>query len=218
MASYTIGLDLGQHDFTALAVVERVHVPPGTLSVEAYEHLASRPGTHRPIEQYHVKHLQRWPLGTPYPQIVAGVGRLTRTPPLDTEALLAFDGTGVGTAVADLFRTAWRNGEVAGCHSPIGVTITGGEKGNGWNIPKADLMGALQVALQSGRLRVAPGPLVDTLQKEMLSFRQKISAAGRATYDTPRREGEGHGDMVMALALALAVPNTLRKPDLIERD
>ncbi len=53
---------------------------------------------------------------------------------------------------------------------------------------------------------------------EAFSRRQKITVSGRATYDTPRREGEGHGDLVMALALALAVPNTLRKPDLIDRE
>lgn len=68
--------------------------------------------------------------------------------------------------------------------------------------------------MQWGRLRVAL--LVQQLERELLAFRQKISVAGRATYDTPRREGEGHGDLVMALALAL--PNTIRKPDLIDRE
>lgn len=39
--------------------------------------------------------------------------------------------------------------------------------------------------LKSGRLRVAPGPLVDVLQREMLAFRQKITPSGRTQYDTP---------------------------------
>lgn len=218
MGSYTVGLDLGQQDFTALVVVERVHVPPGDLTVRAYGNMRGRTGIGRPVEEHHVRHLARWPMGTAYPDVVAEVGRLMRRPPLDTDALLAVDRTGVGTAVMDMFWEAWRDGRMAGAHRPIGITITGGEVGQGWNVPKADLMGAVQIALQSGRLRVAPGPLVQQLERELLSFRQKISVSGRATYDTPRREGEGHGDLVMALALALAVPNTIRKPDLIDRE
>lgn len=216
MGSFTIGLDLGQQDFTALVVVERLLVPPGNLTVEGLHRLAGR--MVRPVEEYHVVHMARWPLGTAYPDIVNDVGRLTRRPPLSTDGLLVVDRTGVGTAVMDMFREAWRDGRLAGAHQPIGVTITGGEHGNGWNLPKADLISAVQTTLQSGRLRVAPGPLVDVLQREMLAFRQKITPSGRTQYESPRREGEGHGDLVMALALALAVPNTIRRPDLIDRE
>lgn len=119
----------------------------------------------------------------------------------------------------DMFTEAWRNGRIAGVTCPLGLTITGGEQGNGFDtIPKADLMGALQATLQAGTLRIAPGPVVDVLQKELLAFRQKILPSGRTTYDVPRREGEGHGDLVMALALALVWPNTLRRSDLLDHD
>ena len=216
MGSYTVGLDLGQNDYTALAVVERVLTPPGTLTVDGYERMAGRVG--RPVAEPRVVHLQRWPQGTPYPEVVAQVGRLMRRPPLATDGLLVIDRTGVGVAVMDMFREAYRDGTLAGCTLPVGVTITGGEHGTDFNVPKADLMGAVQSVLQGGRLRIAPGPLVDVLQKELLAFRQKISAAGRTTYDHPRREGEGHGDLVMALALALVWPNTMRRPDLVDRE
>lgn len=218
MGSYTVGLDLGQNDYTALAVVERVLVPPGDLTVEAYEHMAGRTGVGRPVAEHHVRHLQRWPQGTPYPEIVQQVGRLMRRAPLATDGLLIIDRTGVGVAVMDMFRAAYRDGALAGSTWPVGVTITGGDHGTDFNVPKADLMGAVQTVLQAGRLRIAAGPLVEQLQRELLAFRQKISAAGRTTYDHPRREGEGHGDLVMALALALVWPNRLRKPDLIDRE
>lgn len=218
MGSYTVGLDLGQSDFTALAVVERVHTPPGDLTVDVYEHLAGRTGVGRPVTEHHVRHLQRWPQGTPYPEVVEQVGRLMRRPPLATDGLLIIDRTGVGVAVMDMFRAAYRDGRLAGATHPVGVTITGGDHGTDFNVPKADLMGAVQATLQAGTLRIAAGPLVPVLQKELLQFRQKISVAGRTTYDTPRREGEGHGGLVMALALALVWPNSLRKPYLIDRE
>lgn len=218
MGSYTVGLDLGQTDFTALAVVERVLVPPGTMDVDTYADRMHRPGVGRPVQEHHVRHLARWPVGTPYPEVVEQVGHLMRRPPLHTDGLLVIDRTGVGVAVMDMFTEAWRTGRLAGVTRPVGVTITGGDHGTDFNVPKSDLMGAVQATLQAGSLRIAPGPLVPVLQRELLQFRQKITPAGRTTYDTPRREGEGHGDLVMALALALVWPNSLRKPDLIDRE
>lgn len=104
MGSYTVGLDLGQTDFTALAVVERVLTPPGNLTVDAWERmrLDGRPGIGRPVEEHHVRHLARWPMGTPYPEVVEQVGSLMRRPPLATDALLVIDRTGVGVAVMDM--------------------------------------------------------------------------------------------------------------------
>lgn len=108
-----------------------------------------------------------------------------RRPPLSTDALLVIDRTGVGVAVMDMFTEAWRDGRLAGITRPVGVTITGGDHGTDYNVPKSDLMGAVQATLQAGTLRIAPGPLVPVLQKELLAFRQKISATGRTTYDAP---------------------------------
>lgn len=80
MGSYTVGLDLGQTDFTALAVVERVHTPPDGMTVEQWERRAATPAARRPVVEHHVRHLARWPLGTPYPEVVEQVGRLMRRP------------------------------------------------------------------------------------------------------------------------------------------
>lgn len=83
------------------------------------------------------------------------------------------------------------------------------------DIPPADLDTA---APRRDRADIHPQTWSMSWVRRCAFPRQKITVSGRATYDTPRREGEGHGDLVMALALALAVPNTLRKPDLIDRE
>ncbi|HNY34579.1 MAG TPA: hypothetical protein PKK68_07965, partial [Methanothrix soehngenii] len=61
------------------------------------------------------------------------------------------DQTGVGAPVMDLFRQAGLD--------PVGVLIHGGDKASheaeSWRVPKRDLVGALQVLLQTGRLKVA---------------------------------------------------------------
>ncbi len=67
------------------------------------------PGYH--VEDtYHVRHIQRFELGTPYDAIVEQVGELMSTPALRNDAVLVFDRTGVGGAVADLFSQAYMRG------------------------------------------------------------------------------------------------------------
>ena len=68
---YFLGLDLGQAaDYTALVIAERI------------------PTEDKP--SYHLRHIQRFKLGTPYPEIVTSVKTLTLTPALEDEAVLAF--------------------------------------------------------------------------------------------------------------------------------
>src|SRR5262245_12677106 len=92
---WTLGLDLGQAaDFTALAALERSWRP------------APAPGDPgKRVTHYALRYLRRWPLKTAYPDIVADVAALVKTPPLDWPKL-AVDQTGVGRAVVDMFRKA----------------------------------------------------------------------------------------------------------------
>jgi hypothetical protein len=116
---YIAGLDLGQQaDYSALAILERHERPDG-------EHLN------------HLRHLQRWPLGTSYVGIVEQVGALLRRPPLPGRTRLAIDVTGVGAAPFDMFQRA---------RLPVtllGVSIHGGDvvsrDGNRYGVPKRDL-------------------------------------------------------------------------------
>lgn len=175
--SYVSGLDLGQAgDFTALAVLERQGSP----------------------SHYDVRFLHRWHLGTPYPKIAADVVALLRRPPLPGSPL-AVDQTGVGRAVVDMLRDlappAWLRP----------VTITSGHEAHedfdGIKVPKRELVGVMQVLLQSDRLHFAEGmPMTATLVKEMEAFKVKVTAAANEVFGA-WREGQ-HDDLVLAVALA----------------
>ncbi|TFC71399.1 hypothetical protein E3O45_15105 [Cryobacterium sp. TMS1-20-1] len=215
MSCFTVGLDLGQGaDFSALVVVERVLTLPPSVSIGQYYR---RPEVFEPAmaEALHVRHLRRWELGTPYPSIVSDVSTLMRSPAM-RDGILFIDATGVGRAVMDMFRDEYRRADF-GCNVPIAVTITGGLQRNGWNVPKNDLMASILVPLQQGNLKVAEGQaLGPMLEHEFTSFRQKITASGRDTYEYHRNPGDGHGDLVSALSLATFTSNTLRRPDVVE--
>lgn len=180
---YYVGLDLGQaQDFTAVAIAERLDPPAGSRHAI-----------------YHLRHLERFPLRTSYPTVVARVDGMISVPPLKGASRLIVDATGVGAAVVDLLRDA-RLG-------PVAVTITGrdtatkDERG-GWRVPKRDLVGVLQVLLQSGRLKIARDlPEAETLQRELLAFQVKISVSTAHDSYGSWREG-AHDDLVLATALA----------------
>jgi hypothetical protein len=175
---FVVGLDLGQvQDYTAAAVVQRSAARDGFVQVP---------------------HLERFPLGTTDPAIVTRMERLLATPLLRGQASLVVVATGVGTAVIDLLSQANL--------SPVAVTITGGDKVHRdsktrYSVPKRELVGCLQVLLQTGRLKIASGlPEVEVLVKELLNFQVKITASAHDTYGA-WREG-AHDDLVLALALA----------------
>ena len=93
---------------------------------------------------YQVGHLERVPLGTPYPGIVAHVGRLLGKLPAGTELVIDF--TGVGRPVFDMF--------VYSGISPLGVLITAGtaemRDGMTCSVPKLTLVSRLQALLHEG--------------------------------------------------------------------
>lgn len=176
---FTLGLDLGQaQDYTALCVVERIE--------------------NGNAPAYHVRHLERFRLGTSYPAIVERVKDVTQAAAVRGDYVLVADATGVGAPVVDLLRQADVN--------TVAVTITGGDSvsydGGAYRVPKRDLVSTLQVLLQSGRLRFADGlPDVSVLVKELLAFQVKITADAHDTYGA-WRDG-AHDDMVLCVALAV---------------
>jgi hypothetical protein len=185
MTRYIVGLDLGQaQDPTAVCVVE-VLIGDGKNGLP-------------PGPSYHVRHLQRFRLGTPYPEIVTQVTTLMGNLK-DPEALLAVDATGVGRPVVDLLRQAGL--------APLAITITAGDKvtheGKEYRVPKRDLVAALQVALQSQKLKIAASlPDAKTLIAELLSFKVRIDPkTAHDSYDT-WREG-AHDDLVLATGIAV---------------
>jgi len=184
---YFVGLDLGQaSDFTALAVLEQTFVPD-----------PDKPGAH--LRHYACRHLERLALGTAYTAVSARLRVLVNTGSLRGSTLVV-DQTGVGRAVVDLLRAA---------RLPVqlrAVTITGGHAttlgtDGSLHVPKKELVGALQVLLQARRLKVAQAlPEARILQRELLNFQVKLTAAAHETFGT-WRQGQ-HDDLVLAVALA----------------
>ena len=182
---YFAGLDLGQaQDHSAVAVVERTTHPDPERAGKA-------------VYRFDVRHLHRWPLGTPYPKVVADVRGWYAGAPLKG-SVLAVDGTGVGRAVVDLFRAAGIGADLRA------YTITGGEGSRGRSVAKKDLVGGVQAALQGRRLRVAEGlPLAAALGKELEAYRVKVTASRNEVFEAWRERD--HDDLVLALALAVHV-------------
>ena len=181
---YFLGLDLGQtRDFTALAVLERSPPTDADTTVEQSE--------------YALRHLHRFPLGTPYTEIVPAVAALIRAGPL-AESPVVVDQTGVGRAVVDMLRQAigW----------VVPVSITGGHavivtEDRSFHVPKKELVTCLQVMMQSRRLRIARGlHEAAVLVRELQQFQVKISASAHETFGV-WRDGQ-HDDLVLAVALA----------------
>ncbi len=194
---FCVGLDLGQSaDYTALAVVQTVPLEQPNSG---------------PFEALHLRHLERYPLRTPYPEIADKVAALVRSPELQpteydasrvryasTPPELAVDATGVGRAVTDLLKGKGLRFKA--------ITITGGDKVHpvygGYRVPKRDLVAALEVPFHTGELKVAEGlALWPVLREELLNFRRKIDL--RTAHDSYEhwRDSE-HDDLVLACALA----------------
>jgi hypothetical protein len=144
---------------------------------------------------FQVGHLERLPLGTAYPAIVAHVGRLMTKLPGRPE--LVIDYTGVGRPVFDMF--------VYSGISPVGVVITSGAVETHhrmtWSVPKLTLVSRLQALLHEGRLKILRELTeAETLVRELQDFRCEFTAAGHLTFNA--RTGK-HDDLVLGLAIAV---------------
>ena len=187
--TYLIGVDLGQaRDPSAVIVAEKSDGPTGA--------------------RYGVGHVERLPLNSRYPAVVAHVRSVVaailaeRPKPSVT---LVVDRTGVGRAVGDLMTA-----ETVGI-APILVTITAGDAvtradDGGWRVPKRELASVIQAALETSRLEFAGDePLLNALKEELTGFRAKIKlATGHTTFEAGDDwRSAPHDDLVLALALAM---------------
>jgi hypothetical protein len=188
MSDDVIGLDLGQaNDYTALIVVERSERPDDRVAL------------------YDVRHIDRT-RGVPYPRVVDHARALIDALRASSTArpTLVVDYTGVGRPVADMLVVAQLDADLRLVTITGGDSETVGERGER-RVPKRNLAGAVQVLLQSGRLRIgADLPLASMLTTELQNFKVKISLAGHDSYGAGADWREGnHDDLVLALALAL---------------
>ena len=186
---YFIGLDLGMaRDNSALVAVERV------IEVSLKEGAM--------LVLYNIRHLQTFPLGTTYSDIVGEVSILLQQPELRHDSTLVVDKTGLGSPVIEMFENAGIN--------PTGITITGGQQvssvSGGYNVPKSELVDALAVNYQNGRIKISPKlPEAKKLEQQINNFTAKIKKGGREIYEA--LDEQIHDDLVLALSLAIWLGN-----------
>ncbi len=180
---WVCGLDLGQTaDRSALACLQVIQ------------------GKTRGLNVYELLFLERFKLGTPYPEIGQRLLKVFGAAPL-AGSTLAVDGTGVGRGVVDFFK------HLSGLKAALKpVTITGGLQASRaddgyWHIAKANLVSAARMVMQTRRIEFAPDlPDLRVLKTELTNFQVKISKAAHELYEA--REGE-NDDLVLAVAMAL---------------
>ena len=150
------------------------------------------------IVERHLIHTYRPPLRTPYDDVIRRVNEIVNHSDLYQNCYLVVDKGQVGGAIVqNMIRIGMR---------PYAINITGGSKvteaRGGWNVPKADLVGALILALEQQTFRTHPN-VVDreTLIHELKSFRMKRRVSGHMSFEAER--DRDHDDMVMSLAMGI---------------
>jgi hypothetical protein len=223
---FYLGLDLGQvHDYSALTLTEQIM--PEKLAKNASDWrpmpmvtpIATKP--EKPVEKslptYDLHNLKRW-RHTPYPDIVDNVVSIMQEEALAGQCELVVDGTGVGRPVVDLLRQRGIK--------MLAATITAGNKvsydAGFTRIPKIELVGIMQVLLQTQRINFASQvPEVQTLVAELKNFKVAFTNAANTTFGAgaaPDWRDGAHDDLVLALALPMwraekeANRGTIRRP------
>lgn len=187
---YIISADLGQaNDYTAISIIEQRFSGVGVLGYRR-----------RGEEMLYLRHIERPPRGTEYPAIVDRLIELFKSRQLeDAPKAVVIDYTGLGRLFYDMMRKAGFR------RSLSAISITGGmdstfTEGH-YNVPKRELVTALQIRFQNETLKIAKGiKEAAALVEEMANFETKISDSGRDTYGG--RSGV-HDDIVLSVAMGV---------------
>jgi hypothetical protein len=184
-------VDVGQRvDPTAIAVVEIEERPRGD----------GRGGT-----EYHymARHLERLPLGTPYPRVAERVTRIVSGVRARAGSYpeLYLDATGVGTPVVDALRDAGVDAKVVAVYFNHGDRRTPVEGGAEVRLGKAYLVSRMQALLQSELLHLPRTSEAEVLAEELLDYEIRVSEDANDKYGA-FRVGT-HDDLVTALGLAV---------------
>lgn len=207
---YYFGVDLAQaEDFTTVALLDREPIVDESG-------VAARDGQGRAIHRYYCDGLERHERNLSYPALVERIGATIRLPAVQARGRprVGVDSTGVGRAATDSLVAA----KLPATLVPITITAGMGVVPERWNVTgpmgykvaKTHLIGALLVALETGRLKFAPGlKLVPALEAELRAFRVTITASANQTYGA--RSGQ-HDDLVIAVALGCWVAENAPPP------
>jgi hypothetical protein len=196
VGTVTVGVDVGQRvDPTAVAVVE----------IEERPREDGRGGTEYHHMDYHhmVRHLERLPLGTPYPQVAERVARIVSgiRARAGSYPELYLDATGVGTPVVDALKDAGVDAKVVATYFNHGDRRTPVEGGKEVRLGKAFLVSRMQALLQSELLHLPRTSEAEVLAEELLDYEIRVSEDANDKYGA-FRVGT-HDDLVTALGLAV---------------
>ena len=185
---FYLGIDLGQqHDHTAIAIIQRTLTNTGRRNHYDYQPIFET--------QFSLAHIEQFPTGTPYTEIVEFLRKLMQREPLIHRTDLIVDASGVGRPIYEQIAA-----RVKYVHRKFDITITGGPNANNNNIPKRDLIATLQLAMETGQLLIpATLPNRTAFTEELANFKSRIRQSGHTQFEAPARE---HDDMVIAVSLA----------------
>ena len=159
---------------------------------------------------YVLKTLKRWALGTSYVTIAVDVASIIANPNLQPHGLhregsfqrplmlapadpsLVVDATGVGEPVIDYLKTLHLQ--------PVPIVFTSGETQHYTNVPKQDIIDALQMAMAKGEFKISKDlAILPVFYKELQNFRATRTGSGRTTMAAVT----GHDDTVLSTALGV---------------
>lgn len=203
MGAVTVGVDIGQRrDPTAIAVVEHEWREAGSGKTARAE---------QRVHHHVARHLERLPLGTPYPEVaerVAAVVRGVLAASPGASPSLYVDATGVGTPIVDILRAAGVSARLVPVYFTHGDRrkVEGGPRRGGGareevKLGKAWLVSRMQALLQSGLLHLPRTREAEALGKELLDYEIRVTEDANDRYGAFRVGA--HDDLVTALGLAV---------------
>lgn len=212
MGTVTVGVDVGQKvDPTAIVVCEQVErvTDPGRLALPARGGMFDARDLRRvgmETETIHTgRHLQRLPLGTPYPavadQVAAVVAGLVRRGVARPRIMV--DATGVGGPVVDILRErlGGHGRDVVACSFTHGERYTQDDDARTASVGKAFLVSRLQALLQTQRLKLPVTPESEALARELQNYEIRVDGDANDRYGA-FKVGT-HDDLVTALGLCV---------------
>jgi hypothetical protein len=208
-----VGVDVGQiHDPTALAVAEVIQIHTGKyraitpiplrLDTKSGQWIPPKDAEPVMTSEYTLRHIQRLPLGTSYPDVAIHIADMLCKPLFaKRDVRVLIDVTGVGRPVYDdLQREIERRREVR--HVVLKpISFSHGEKYNRSTgvLGKAYLVSRLQSLLQGGRVHAPNTSEVKAMLEELRVYEIKVDQDGKDTYGAITGK---HDDLATALGLA----------------
>ncbi len=182
--TFSVCADVGsEQDHTVFTVLRRLdqRLPNPRADIDDYG-----------LPHYGLVYLEEMPLKTPYPAVCDRAREILAKV---RDAHFLVDATGVGNPVVQMMMDL----------APIPIVIVTGHTVNarengGYNVPKREIVTALQAVLHDRRLRIAPDlPRAERLREQILSFKMKPRQSGNMAFEAETERT--HDDMVLSLAI-----------------